>query len=53
VVLAQIPDFNATSAKGKRRQWAFVRADAEKAWEGSMGWEYLFLIDHLLAAPAY
>lgn len=52
LILSQIPKHNATSAVGKRKQWAFVRQDSEQAWAESMGWDYLFLIDHLLAAPS-
>lgn len=32
-------------------QWSFVREDSEMAWLASMGYEFIFLIDHLLEAP--
>ena len=47
LIISQVPkDGNHTL-----HQWSFVREDSEKAWEQSMGWDYIFLIDHLLKAP--
>ena len=33
------------------QQWSFCREDKQEAWKQSMGWEFVMLIDHLLAAP--
>ena len=47
LILNQVPK----NGDHRMQQWAFVRADKEKAWTESMGWEFVFLIDHLLKAP--
>jgi hypothetical protein len=47
LVISQVPK----DKNHKMQQWAFVREDSSKAWEESMGWDYIFLIDHLLKAP--
>ena len=47
LILSQVPK----NKDHRMQQWAFVRADESKAWTESMGWEYIFLIDHLLKAP--
>ena len=48
-LISQVPVYNASTSK--RLQWSFVRQDSEKAYKESMGWEFIFLIDHLLASP--
>eukprot|EP00658_Telonema_sp_P-2_P048689 TRINITY_DN37023_c0_g2_i1.p1 TRINITY_DN37023_c0_g2~~TRINITY_DN37023_c0_g2_i1.p1 ORF type:complete len:335 (+),score=62.20 TRINITY_DN37023_c0_g2_i1:38-1042(+) len=50
LVLSQVPMYNKTRGS-ERKQWSFCRDDAEQAYKQSMGWEFVFLIDHLLAAP--
>eukprot|EP00656_Telonema_subtile_P014706 TRINITY_DN1758_c0_g1_i7.p1 TRINITY_DN1758_c0_g1~~TRINITY_DN1758_c0_g1_i7.p1 ORF type:complete len:175 (-),score=40.83 TRINITY_DN1758_c0_g1_i7:308-832(-) len=49
LVSTQVPVYNASTSK--RKQWSFCREDKEKAYGDSMGWEFVFLIDHLLATP--
>ncbi len=46
-VAAQIP----ADGKHPRRQWSTMRADAEKAWGESMGWEFVFLANEVLQTP--
>ena len=52
-ILLQIPtnSGNGTGAAHPRRQWSFCRTDSEEAYKESMGWEFVMLIDHLLAVP--
>lgn len=52
-LISQVPVWNTSSARSNRRQWSFVREDSEMAYKNSMGWEFVFMIDHLLATPEY
>merc|ERR1712096_541329 len=47
LILTQLPK----DGNHQLHQWSFMRADSEKAYSESMGWEFVFLIDHLLDAP--
>ena len=47
LVLSQVPP----DGNHAKQQWAFVREDSQRAWTESMGWDFIFLIDHLLGAP--
>ena len=47
LIVSQVPK----DGNHPMHQWSFVREDSSKAWEESMGWDYIFLIDHLLKAP--
>eukprot|EP00939_MAST-03C_sp_MAST-3C-sp1_P000148 g148.t1 len=48
-LLSQVPAYNVKTSE--RKQWSFVREDTEMAYKNSMGWEFVFLIDHLLSTP--
>ena len=45
LIISQVP----ADGNHSKHQWSFCRADAGEAWKESMGWEFIFLIDHLLA----
>lgn len=47
-LLSQVP----TTAPGERSQWSFERADEEKAYVDSMGWEFITLSNLLLGQQA-
>ena len=47
LIVSQVPK----DGNHPMQQWSFVREDSSKAWNESMGWDYIFLIDHLLKAP--
>ena len=43
-LLSQVP----ADGNHEQIQWSTMRADAEKAWLHSMGWEFIFVIDNML-----
>ena len=47
LVMSQVPK----DGNHPLQQWSFCREDKQEAWKQSMGWEFVMLIDHLLAAP--
>ena len=47
-LLSQLP----TDGNHSKRQWSTMRADKEKAWLESMGWEFIFVIDLMLDSIA-